>query len=193
MSRGYTVRVGDAGVLTQKPRPDSTEWSLVHQRHMQEHYLDDLYVGQTFGTPSLTVSAEAIKAFAQQFDFQPFHLYQEAAKSTFFGELVASGCHTDCLTMKLLLEGDYRPAGGVIGGKEDELRWPNPTRPGDVLTCTTEILEIRPSATRPGQGTVKMRTTSFNASKEVVYILVMNGIAHRGELAHAQECLPWRG
>ena len=159
---------------------DPTEVSfLKHKGNMKEHYLDDLYVGQTFGSPSVTVTAEAIKAFAEQFDFQPFHLDDQAAKGTFFGELVASGWHTACLTMKLLLEGDYRPAGGFIGGKADELRWPKPTRPGDVLSCTTEILEIRPSATRPEQGTVKMRTTTVNASNEVVYVLVMNGIAKR--------------
>jgi acyl dehydratase len=146
---------------------------------MTAYYFEDLTVGQTFGSGSLTVSAEAIKAFAQQFDFQPFHLDEEAAKDTFFGELVASGWHTACLTMKLLLEGEYRPAGGFVGGKADELRWPNPTKPGDVLTCKTEILETRPSASRPTQGTVKMRTTTFNAAGAVVYVLVMNGIAKR--------------
>lgn len=146
---------------------------------MKEQYLEDLAVGQTFGTGSLTVTAESIKAFARQFDFQPFHLDEEAAKGTFFGELVASGWHTACLTMKLLLEGDYRPAGGLIGGKAEELRWPNPTRPGDVLSCTTEILEIRPSATRPERGTVKMRTTTSTAAGDVVYDLVMNGVAQR--------------
>ncbi len=146
---------------------------------MKEQYLEDLAVGQTFGTGSLTVTAEAIKAFARQFDFQPFHLDEEAAKDTFFGELVASGWHTACMTMKLLLEGDYRPAGGFIGGKAEELRWPNPTRPGDVLSCTTEILEIRPSASRPERGTVKMRTTTSTAAGEVVYVLVMNGVAQR--------------
>ena len=133
-------------------------------------------------TGSLTVTAKAIKEFAEQFDFQPFHLDEEAAKTTFFGELVASGWHTACLTMKLLLEGEYRPVGGFIGGKSDELRWPNPTRPGDVLTCKTEILEIRPSASRPMQGNVKMRITTTNASGEAVYILVMNGVAKRRPL-----------
>lgn len=146
---------------------------------METHYFDDLTVGQTFGTGSLTVTAEAIKAFAQQFDFQPFHLDEEAARATFFGELVASGWHTAALTMKLLLEGEYRPVGGFVGGKADELQWPNPTKPGDVLSCKTEILELRPSARRPGHGTVKMRTTTYNASGEPVYVLVMNGIAKR--------------
>ena len=146
---------------------------------MTEQYLDDLVVGQTFGSGSLRVTAEAIKSFARQFDFQPFHLDEDTAKGSFFGELVASGWHTACLTMKLLLEGDYRPAGGLIGGKADELRWPNPTKPGDVLTCKTEILEIRPSTSRPEQGTVKMRTTTFNTRGDVVYVLVMNSIAKR--------------
>ena len=146
---------------------------------MKEHYLEDLTVGQTFGTGSLMVTAEAIKTFAQQFDFQPFHLDEEAAKGTFFGELVASGWHTACLTMKLLLEGEYRPVGGFIGGNADELRWPKPTKPGDVLTCRTEILEIKPSATRPEHGTVKMRVTTLNAAGDAVYVLVMKGVAKR--------------
>ena len=81
--------------------------------------------------------------------------------------------------MKLLLEGEYRPAGGFIGGHADELRWPKPTRPGDVLTCKIEILEVRASATRPSQGTVKFRTTTFNAAGEAVYVLVMNAVVRR--------------
>jgi acyl dehydratase len=151
----------------------------IHHTRRVMHYFEDLAVGQLFGTKSLTVSAAEIKAFARQFDAQPFHLDEQEAKGSFFGELVASGWHVAALTMKLLLEGEYQPAGGLIGARADELAWPNPTRPGDTLTCTAEILELRPSSTRLDRGSVKLRATTVNASGHPVYVLVMNGIAKR--------------
>src|SRR5208283_2270069 len=85
------------------------------ERHMTEVYLEDLAVGQTFGSGSVRVEAEAIKAFAAEFDPQPFHLDEEAAKGSFFRGLAASGWHTAALTMRLLVTGEFKPAGGVIG------------------------------------------------------------------------------
>jgi acyl dehydratase len=143
------------------------------------HYLEDLSVGQTFGTGSVTVSAQDIASFARQFDAQPFHLDEESAKGSFFGELVASGWHTAALTMQLLLEGEYRPAGGFIGTRVDELRWPAPTRPGDVLTCRLEVVGVKASITRPEQGSVKLRATTMNGAGTVVYVLVINALVQR--------------
>jgi acyl dehydratase len=142
-------------------------------------YLEDLQVGQRFGSGTVAVTPEAIKAFAREFDPQPFHVDEEAAKATFFGGLAASGWHTAALTMKLLVGGAYQPVGGLIGGGADELRWPRPVRPGDVLRVESEVLEIRPSQSRPDRGMVKTRITTLNQAGEPVQILVANMVVPR--------------
>ncbi len=120
------------------------------------------------------MDAAAIKAFATQFDPQPFHLDEGAAGASFFGGLAASGWHTAALTMRLLVESGFRPAGGIIGSRADELKWPRPVRPGDELRVEAEVLEVRRSSSRPGQGFVKCRTTTLNQNDEPVQVLVMN-------------------
>jgi acyl dehydratase len=137
-------------------------------------YLEDFEVGQKHVSGTLRVDAAAIKAFAAQFDPQPFHLDEEAARGSFFGGLAASGWHTAALSMKLLVESGFHPAGGIIGTRAEELRWPRPVRPGDELHVEGEVLEVRPSASRPGQGFVKSRVTTLNQNGEPVQVLVMN-------------------
>ena len=95
-------------------------------------YLDDLAVGQRFSSPSHAVDEAGIKAFAREYDLQPFHLDEAAAASSLFGGLAASGWHTAAISMRLLA-GSVPLAGGVIGAG-GEIAWPCPTRPGDVLT-----------------------------------------------------------
>jgi acyl dehydratase len=92
-------------------------------------YYEDLSVGQTFATGTLVVEPDMITAFAADFDPQPFHLDQDAARASFFGELVASGWHTAALTMRLLVRGELQIVGGLIGLGAEELRWPRPVRP----------------------------------------------------------------
>jgi acyl dehydratase len=143
-------------------------------------YLDDLAAGQTFrGGATTEVDAAAIKAFAKQYDPQPFHLDDAAAKSTMFGGLAASGWHTAALTMRLLVDGGPLLAGGIIGAGTDEIRWPKPVRPGDRLRIECEVLEVRRSKSRPQQGMVKMRTTTFNQNNEPVQVFVGNLIVQR--------------
>lgn len=137
-------------------------------------YLQDFAPGQKYASGTLRVEADAIKAFAAQFDPQPFHLDDDAARGSFFGGLAASGWHTAALTMRLLVESGFRPAGGIIGSRADELKWPRPVRPGDELHLETEVLEVRPSSSRPGQGFIKCRTTTLNQKGEPVQVLVMN-------------------
>src|SRR5262249_55307873 len=105
---------------------------------------------------------EQIKAFAAEFDPQPFHLDEEAAMDTIFRGLAASGWHTAALTMRLLVESEIEPAGGVVGAGFDEFRWPRPVRPGDELHIESEVLEVRPSRSRSNQGVIKVRTTTKN-------------------------------
>ncbi len=137
-------------------------------------YLEDFVAGQKHVSGKVRVDADAIKAFAAQFDPQPFHLDEDAARGSFFGGLAASGWHTASLTMRLLVESDFRPAGGIIGTRADELKWPRPVRPGDELHVESEVLEVRPSSSRPGQGFVKSRSTTLNQNGEPVQVLVMN-------------------
>jgi acyl dehydratase len=111
-------------------------------------YLDDLRVGQRFTSGSLRVEEAEIKAFAAQFDPQPFHLDESAARASLFRGLAASGWHTAALSMRLLVDGGLPIAGGVIGAS-GELAWPRPTRPGNVLTVETEVLDVVPSKSRP--------------------------------------------
>ncbi|HWE26290.1 MAG TPA: MaoC family dehydratase [Myxococcales bacterium] len=137
-------------------------------------WLEDFAPGQKFVSENLRVDATAIKAFAEQFDPQPFHLNEDAARGSFFGGLAASGWHTAALSMRLLVGSGFRPAGGIIGSRADELKWPRPVRPGDELHVEAQVLEVRASTSRPGQGFVKCRTTTLNQRNEPVQELVMN-------------------
>lgn len=137
-------------------------------------YLDDLVVGQRFGSGRVTIEAQDIERFAAEFDPQLFHMNEQEAKETLFQGLAASGWHTAALTMRLLVKSDFRPAGGVVGASFDELRWPRPVRPGDELNVETEVLEVRPSKSRPDQGMVKVRVTTFNQKHEIVQMYVGN-------------------
>ena len=137
---------------------------------------EDLAVGQTFHSGTLTVTEAEIVEFARQYDPQPFHTDPVAAKSTFFGGLAASGWHTVALTMRLLVTEGPPFAGGWIGAGVDEIRWPRATRPGDTLRIEAEVIGLRASASKPGQGWVKVRTTTFNQRDEVAQVLTANMI-----------------
>ena len=134
---------------------------------MSERYFEDLAVGQKFGSPTLSIDAAAITAFAAAFDPQPFHLDEEAARRTMFAGLAASGWHTAALTMRLCVASDFRPAGGIVG-IGGELSWLKPVRPGDTLRALVEVIETRRSRSRPGQGIVKVRITTLNQHEETV-------------------------
>ena len=142
-------------------------------------YLEDFAVGQTFRSGRLQIDKERIKTFGAEFDPQPFHLDEEAARGTLFGGLAASGWHTAAVTMRLLVDSDIKPAGGIVGAGFDELRWPRPVRPGDELRVESEVLEVRPSRSRPGQGLIKVRTTTLNQNDEAVQITVGNLVVQR--------------
>ena len=146
---------------------------------MDERYLEDFAVGQTFGSGRLRVEAGRIKSFAAEFDPQPFHLDEARARDTIFRGLAASGWHTAALTMRLLVESELRPAGGIVGAGFDEFRWPRPVRPGDELRVESEVLEVRPSKSRPDQGLVRVRTTTLNQNGEAVQVQVGNLVVPR--------------
>src|SRR5882762_11379662 len=116
-------------------------------------FLEDLQVGQRFWSGFHTIDAAQIKAFARQFDPQPFHLDGEAAKATLFGGLVASGWHTAAITMRLQVESGLPIAGGIVG-IGGEMRWPRPTRPGDILRVVSDVEEVTSSRSRPDRGVI---------------------------------------
>ncbi len=135
-------------------------------------YFEDLAAGQRYASGVAALDADAIRAFARDFDPQPFHLNAAAAQTSVFGRLVASGWHTMALTMRLLVEGELRTAWGLIGLGADELRWPRPVQPGDVLQVECEVLELHPSTSKPDRGTARLRLTTRNQRDEVVLTLV---------------------
>src|SRR5215470_9406732 len=145
---------------------------------MTERYLEDFAVGQTFSSGRLRIDAEHIKTFAAAFDPQPFHLDEAAARDTIFRGLAASGWHTAAVTMRLLVESDFTPAGGIVGTGVADCRWPRPVRPGDELRVESEVLEVRPSQSRPDQGLMKVRTT-LNQHGVAVLVLIGNLVVRR--------------
>ncbi len=144
----------------------------------QRLHLEELSVGQRFTSGTHVVDAAQIKAFAAQFDPQPFHLDDDAAKETLFAGLAASGWHTAAITMRLLVESGLPIAGGIIGSG-GEVSWPKPTRPGDVLHVVSEIEEVTPSRSRPNRGMVRVRSETRNQRDEVVQVLVSKLVVPR--------------
>ncbi|HUD96237.1 MAG TPA: MaoC family dehydratase [Woeseiaceae bacterium] len=140
---------------------------------MKDLYLEDLETGQVFrGSTRIRVTVEDIIRFAREYDPQPFHLDDKAAKESIFGGLAASGWHTAAMTMRLLVDGDCRIAGGLIGLGFEEMRWPRPVRPGDELRAQSEVLEKRESKSRQDQGLVKLRNSTFNQHDEPVQVSI---------------------
>lgn len=135
---------------------------------MPKMFFEDFAVGQKFRSPEMAVTAEAIKAFARQFDPQPFHLDEEAAKKTILGGLAASGWHTAAIAMRLAAS--CRPFGPhpLFGAGVDDLRWLKPVRPGDTIHLEGEVVELVPSRTKP-HGVARIKWTAYNQGGEAVY------------------------
>jgi acyl dehydratase len=165
--------------LQQLPVPTAGEGGIRRHESMIDRYFDDFAVGQTFGSGRHKIDVEGIKRFAFEFDPQPFHLDEKAARDTMFGGLVASGWHTAAATMRLMVESELKPHGGIIGAGFEELRWPRPVRPGDELRIESEVLDMRPSKSRPDRGLIKVRTTTLNQNGEAVQILVATLVVPR--------------
>jgi len=129
---------------------------------------EDLAVGDRdrFGTYEVTRSE--IVAFAEQYDPQPMHVEEEAARESMFGEIVASGWHVAAMCMRLLVEGILADSAAMGSPGVDELRWHEPVRPGDELAVETEILAKRPSESRPDRGIVRVDVRAYNQDDTLV-------------------------
>ena len=133
-------------------------------------YLEEVAVGGRYVSREYPLDAAGIRAFARDFDPQPFHLDEDFAARSFFGGLAASGWHTAAITMRLMVE-SVPFAGGLIGAGV-ELSWPRPTRPGDALHVESEITAIAPSRSKPDRGIVTLQSDTFNQRGEPVQKLV---------------------
>jgi acyl dehydratase len=114
-----------------------------------KQYREDFRAGQTFRSGRVRIDANRIKSFAAEFDPQPFHLDERAATDSIFGGLAASGWHTAAITMRLLVDSDLKPAGGIVGAGFDEFRWPRPVRPGDELRVEGKCSRSEPRSLGP--------------------------------------------
>jgi acyl dehydratase len=134
-------------------------------------WFDDLTVGMRFKGGEVTVSKEDILRFAREYDPQPFHLDDEAAKKTMLGGLAASGWHTAAIAMRLATE--CRPFGPhpLLGAGVDDLRWLKPIRPGDTLRLEGEVVELLPSRSKP-QGVARVRWTLYDQHGEAAYTFI---------------------
>ncbi len=138
---------------------------------MNALYLEDLHVGQRFESRPHPLDAEQIRRFAAEFDPQPFHLDEEAAKDSLFGGLAASGWHTAALTMRLLVE-SVPLADGLVGA-ELQIAWPRPTRPGMTLRVFSEVADIVPSRSKPDMAIVIMRNETRDQDGNVLQLFTV--------------------
>ena len=145
---------------------------------MRPIYLDDLTVGDQFKSGEHAMDAAQITAFAAQFDPQPFHLDDAAARSTLFGGLAASGWHTAAVTMRLQVTSGLPIAGGIIGAG-GELSWPRPTRANDVLHVVSEVVQIQPSKSKPDRGMVTVRSETRNQHGDVLQLSTVRIVVPR--------------
>jgi acyl dehydratase len=141
-------------------------------------WFDDLSLGMRFKSAEIQISAEDIKRFAAEFDPQPYHLDEAAAKDTVFKGLAASGWHTGALAMRLTVE--VRPFGPhpLVGLGVDDLRWLAPVRPGDKLHVEGEVIGLTPSRKKP-QGIARIKWTMFQQDGEAVYTFTPLGVVPR--------------
>lgn len=141
-------------------------------------YLDDLSVGDLFKSGEHAMDEAQITAFAAQFDPQPFHLDDAAARETLFGGLAASGWHTAAVTMRLQVTSGLPIAGGIIGAG-GELTWPRPTRATDVLRVVSEVMQIQPSKSKPDRGMVTVRSETRNQHGDVLQLSTVRIVVPR--------------
>jgi len=150
---------------------------------MKRRYFEDLKIGDRFQSDTYLVTQDGIVAFAREFDPQVFHLDPASAKKTIFEGLIASGWHTAAVSMRLFVKTMNVP-GGIIGLGVEELRWPNPVRPGDVLTVETEIVDLRVSRSKPSYGIVRLRNVTKSQRDEIVQTMLASALVPERSYKH---------
>src|SRR5215471_18438982 len=144
-------------------------------------HFEDFAAGNVATYGPRTIAREEILAFAAEFDPQPMHTDEEAARTTMLGGLVASGWHTCALSMRMMADGFVLASASMGSPGVEEVRWLKPVRPGDSLTLRATVIEMRPSGSRPGMGFIKFRYEILDQSDTCVMSLVSTMmIARRG-------------
>ena len=148
-------------------------------------YLEDFKVGDLIETDTCTVTRDMVRSFAEQYDPQPMHLDEAAARGTVFGELVGSGWQTLALTMRLLV--DARLLGGtpIVGAEFKDMRFHAPMRPGDSLRASAEVMAIGPSKSRPNRGFMDLKVTTRNAAGDTLVTQSWRLVVPSGSAASA--------
>lgn len=145
-------------------------------------YFDDLVVGSVERFGHYEVTREEVIEFASNYDPQPFHLDDDAAANSLFGKIAASGWHTAAMTMRMMVD-HWKQQGmaesSLGGAGMEELRWPHPVYPGDVLRCEVELLEKTPSRSKPFMGILKSRWKVYNQQDVLVLSMVSTGFFRR--------------
>lgn len=145
----------------------------------KKFYWEDFPVGSVTEYGGVTLTKDDIIRFAKEFDPQPFHIDEEAAKHSQFGGLVASGWHTCALTMRLMVDSFLSRAASLGSPGVEQIRWLRPVRPGDTISVRIVVLETRASQSKPDRGAVKMRTEVTNQAGELVMTMESTGLVGR--------------
>ncbi|WP_236788987.1 MaoC family dehydratase [Amycolatopsis sp. GM8] len=146
---------------------------------MTDRYFEDYVQGSTHELGSTKVTEAEILEFATKYDPQPFHVDPVAAASSPFGGLIASGWHTAAMMMKLLARNYLSPVSSLASPGIDELRWLKPVRPGDELRVRVQVLEARPSQSKPDRGLVRSLIEGFNQDDDIVISAVALNFVRR--------------
>ena len=146
---------------------------------MDTRFLDDLAAGQTFTTNGVTLTEGDIIDFAWRYDPQPFHLDVGAATRSPYGGLIASGFQSLALCFRLFIQTGVFLESSVGSPGIDELRWLAPVRPGDTLHCEVEVLEVKPSASKPDRGIARLQYRALNQQSVAVLSFIVMHLLRR--------------
>jgi acyl dehydratase len=144
-----------------------------------KYYWEDFKPGDNFAMGERVMDREEMIAFAKQFDPQPFHIDEAAARRSMYGGLIASGWHTVAIVMRMMCDSYLNQSASLGAPGVDHVRWLKPVRPGDRLRAQRTVLESRASQSRPEMGLVKMRWEVFNQKGELAMSIEGTGMFQR--------------
>jgi len=154
---------------------------------LPKYYFEDFVPDSVEEFGPRAVTREEIVDFAAQFDPQPMHLDDEAARATMLGGLAASGWHTCGILMRMICDGFLLDSASLGAPGVDEVRWLKPVRPGDSLTFRRKVLEKRVSNSRPSMGFVKFAFSLINQHGDTMITMVVPVMIGRRDTANVQE------
>ena len=156
--------------------------------HPQQHikyFWEDLPVGRTLDIGSITVDHDEVIDFASKYDPQPFHLDANAAADSPYGGLIASGFQSIAVCFRLFIQSGIFAESSIGSPGLDELRWLAPVRPGDTLKSVVEVLDVRPSQSKPDRGIARLLYKAENQRGETVLSFIGNNMLKRSPAAAA--------